>query len=165
MNSKIPDFSAFPKTVRVGPEKSGVEFKLRPSHFALQHGGADTEPTEDHLPAEHIGIYPTQDYDQKVHGSQPVPVYSLGNSPGFAVPTGMVFVRLSPDLTIQDHTKDFADAGYEVAKTVAYAPNAVWLRAKSGKIADALTNTGKLNSVKGVENVEPQMLSKSVRKS
>ena len=57
-----------------------------------------------------------------------------------------------------------SEGGYELAKTVSYAPNAGWLRAKSGKLADALANAPKLNDVAGMENVEPQTLSKAVRK-
>jgi hypothetical protein len=165
MNRQTPDFSAFPKKIRVGTKKSAVEFKLRPTHFAAQHAGDAPAGANSELAAEHIGIYPIENYHQQAHGAQPVPVYSPGDSPSFAVPTGLIFVRLLPSLKIEDRTKDFEDAGYELAKTLSYAPNAGWLRAKSGKLADALVNTPKLIDVAGVESVEPQMLSKAVRKS
>jgi hypothetical protein len=165
MIRQTPDFSAFPKMVRVGTGKSAVDFKLRPTHFAVQHPEGQPGGTEDDLSEEHIGIYPIEAYQRQIHGPQPVPVYSPKDSPSFAVPTGMIFVRLSPGLKIEDRAKKFEDAGYELAKIVSYAPNAGWLRAKSGKVADALANAPRLNAVAGVENVEPQMLSKAVRRS
>jgi hypothetical protein len=160
MSPQIPDFSDFPKTVHVGSGKAGTKFRLRPTHFAVQHGTAPASPEA----AGHIGIYPIDEYRPEVHGTQPTPVYSPGQGPSLAVPTGLVFVRLSPDLKIEDRTKNFEDAGYKLAKTVSYAPNAGWLRPTSGKLSDALANASKLNGVAGIENVEPQMLSQAARK-
>ncbi|MEH1949602.1 MAG: hypothetical protein V7K77_21990 [Nostoc sp.] len=49
-------------------------------------------------------------------------------------------------------------AGYEVTQSLAYAPHTAWLRAKSGKIVDAIAGISQLEAIANVENVEPQML-------
>ena len=43
-----------------------------------------------------------------------------------------------------------------------FSQNMNWLRAKSRRIADALTGIPKLEALSGIENVEPQMLMESV---
>jgi len=46
----------------------------------------------------------------------------------------------------------------------AYAPNAAWLRARSGEIADALAGTPALDALPDLEAVEPQMLMERARR-
>jgi hypothetical protein len=75
-----------------------------------------------------------------------------------AVPTGRVFIRFADDIKAGDREAEIRAAGYEVDQQVDYAPNAAWLRARSGSIADALKGIDALRKVTGVENVEPQML-------
>lgn len=164
MKRQIPDFSAFPKTVRVGAGESGVELKMQPTDFAVHHIGSAPPFATDTLPGENVGIYPVERYDEEVHGAQPVPVYSSGKGGSVSVPTGLIFVRLSPNLRMNDRARNFADVGYELAKTLSYAPNAGWLRARSGNVASALANAENLTDVAGVEHVEPQMLTKAARK-
>jgi hypothetical protein len=164
MKRQVPDFSAFPNTVRVGTAESGVELKMQPTDFAVHHTGSAPPFARDTLPGENMSIYPVERYDEEVHGAQPVPVYSSEKGGSVSVPTGLIFVRLSPNLTLDDRARNFADAGYELAKALSYAPNAGWLRAKSGNVASALANAANLNAVTGVEHVEPQMLTKTAQK-
>lgn len=86
------------------------------------------------------------------------PVYTLENNGTLTVPTGLVFIRFTEGVDIESQQAAINQAGYEVAKTLAYAPNAGWLRAKTNKIADALKGIAQLSAIKNVENVEPQML-------
>ncbi|BAY37609.1 hypothetical protein NIES2111_19480 [Nostoc sp. NIES-2111] len=86
------------------------------------------------------------------------PVYTLQNGGTLAVPTGMVFIRFAESVDIASQQTAINQAGYEVAQTLAYAPHTGWLRAKTGKIADALTGMSQLAAIPNVENVEPQML-------
>lgn len=53
---------------------------------------------------------------------------------------------------------------YELVESLAYAPQAAWLRAPAGDIADALAGLPRLEQLPDVENVEPQMLMESVRR-
>ncbi len=137
---------------------------MQPTDFAVHHTGSAPAFATDTLPGENVGIYPVERYDERVHGAQPVPVYSSGKGGSVSVPTGLIFVRLSPNLSMNDRARNFADAGYELAKTLSYAPNAGWLRAKSGNVASALANAANLTDVAGVEHVEPQMLTKAAQK-
>jgi len=61
--------------------------------------------------------------------------------------------------------KELARAGYEVVQLLVYAPQAAWVRARSGGIAEALTSIPALEALAEVENVEPQMLMKSTQRS
>lgn len=85
-------------------------------------------------------------------------VYSLGPEGPPAAPGGEVFVRFAEPTRAADRTADLAAAGYEVSKTLPWAPQAVWVRARSGGIADALANLSRLEAIPGVVRVEPQML-------
>jgi len=92
------------------------------------------------------------------------PVYALvpGGTP--VVPTGLVFIRFAEGIAVNEHEEEIKNAGYEVAETLPYAPNAVWLRARSGSIADALTGLAKLEGIPSAESVEPQMLMEAARR-
>jgi len=87
------------------------------------------------------------------------PVYSLAPDGRPAVPTGRIFIRFAEGIAVESRRKEIHRAGYEVEQSLPYAPQAGWLRALSGDIADALQGIAALESVAGVENVEPQMLS------
>jgi hypothetical protein len=92
------------------------------------------------------------------------PVYALqaGGSP--AVPTGLVLIRFSKGITVEERQEEIRQAGYGVAERLSYAPNAAWLRSRSGNIADALSGINALREIPAVENVEPQMLMQSARR-
>jgi hypothetical protein len=89
------------------------------------------------------------------------PVYTLksgGAGGSMAVPTGRVFIRLADGVKVGDRETEIDQSGYEVDQTLDYAPNAAWLRARSGSIAYALNSIQALQRIADVENVEPQML-------
>ena len=86
------------------------------------------------------------------------PVYALQPGGAPAVPTGRVFIRFKEGVAVKDRLQEIEQAGYEIAQSIEYAPHAAWLRARSGEIADALTNFQTLERITDVENVEPQML-------
>jgi len=87
------------------------------------------------------------------------PVYSTGAGGPLAVPTGLVFVRLADGAQAEQRRADFHVAGFDVARTLSYAPNAAWLKPRDGDVAGALGKLGALKKVAGVVHVEPQMLS------
>jgi hypothetical protein len=86
------------------------------------------------------------------------PVYS-GPTGGIAVPTGRVFVRFRDDVAVSARADELKRAGYRIAKTLPYAPNAAWLEADDGRVATALRNIGRLETLGDVVTVEPQLLS------
>jgi hypothetical protein len=89
------------------------------------------------------------------------PVYaqqSGGGTGSMAVPTGRVFIRFADAVRVADRETEIRSAGYELDQKLDYAPNAAWLRARSGNIADALNGLATLAKLADVENVEPQLL-------
>lgn len=161
----MPDFSEFPKVVSAGT-RSTRKYHLLNSHFAV-HGmpsQAGSEPAMEFVP-EQIAVYPMDRYAQmRQTRGETTPVYSLQPDGLLAVPTDRVFVRMSSDVKFADHGRDFRNAGYEIDQTISYAPHAGWLRASSSSIASSLAGLDRLSAIRGVENVEPQMLQKAVRK-
>lgn len=89
------------------------------------------------------------------------PVYaqqSGGGAGSMVVPTGRVFIRFADAVKVADREPEIRNAGYEIDQKLDYAPNAGWLRARSGNIADALNDIATLAKLADVENVEPQLL-------
>lgn len=89
------------------------------------------------------------------------PVYAQQSGGGvgsMAVPTGRVLIRFADAVKVANRESEIRSAGYEVEQTLDYAPNAAWLRARSGNIADALNGIATLAKLPDVENVEPQLL-------
>ena len=96
--------------------------------------------------------------DGKADDDNARPVYVLDPGGTPAVPTGLVFVRFKDGVKPDERERDIEKAGYEIDQTLDYAPEAAWLRAKSGEISDALHGLDDLRKITDVENVEPQML-------
>ena len=157
-----PLLARFPESLRVGTERDG-SYARQADHFALHgehvHGGS-AEAIE-RLEAEDITIY-RDGGGIEGNGLRPETVravYSISEGGPLAVPTGEVFVRMTKGVCAKDRVEDLEGAGYEVTKTLFYAPNAAWLRARSGDAADALEGIPRLEALPDVANVEPQMLS------
>jgi hypothetical protein len=97
-------------------------------------------------------------------GKDPVATYVLQPGGSTAKPTGRIFIRLADGVNISERSDEIEKAGYEIAEKIDYAPNAGWLTERSGSVEKALAGIEKLESIKDVENVEPQMLMKRVAK-
>lgn len=87
-------------------------------------------------------------------------VYTTQPGGSHATPTGRIFIRFADGLDVADRAAEIEAAGYKIAETLAYATNAAWLTERSGSIGRALAGIKKLESIRDVENVEPQMLTK-----
>jgi hypothetical protein len=165
MSDPKPDFSEFPRTIKASTERGEDQYRVVEGYFAV-HGQPAAPGAALHFSPEKIAIYPT---DRLAHvdapRSQLTPAYSLGKGGALAVPTGKVFVRLAADQKFAERAKSFRDAGYEIDQTLSYAPNAGWLRPRSSSIGASLSAIKDLAAMPGVENVEPQMLTKAARKS
>ncbi len=104
---------------------------------------------------------PTRDYKEE----SLLAVYTLKPSGGIAVPTGSVFVRFAENIDVSLQQASLQRAGYLIERTLSYAPNAAWVRAQSGDVAEALNGLAALAKLPQIENVEPQMLSERASRS
>jgi hypothetical protein len=93
------------------------------------------------------------------------PVYRAQPSGMFAVPTGRLWVRFADGIDAEQKREAMAKAGFDVDEAPPWAKHAAWLRASSGKIADALAAASRLKTLPDVELVEPQMLTVVARKT
>lgn len=145
MSEKLP---TFPERIRHSLQRpdlhfvrqSGVLATLKDDKMAILHGESRSE------------------------SEGALPVFALGGGGSLAVPTGRVFVRFAEGENVARRAKDIADAGYEIEESPSYAPQAAWLRARSGDTVEALRGVAILERLAGIENVEPQMLMEAERK-
>ena len=86
------------------------------------------------------------------------PVYAQAGSDELAVPTGALFLRVRTGDRANDHGAALEQAGFRIASLPDHAPEAAWLRATSGSLAEALGGLSRLRELPGVESVEPQLL-------
>ncbi len=91
-------------------------------------------------------------------GETLTPVYRLEPAGPLAVPTGLVWIRFADTVLAETRREALAAMGYELAEVAEYAPNAAWLRAHSGSVAEALFGIARLAALPEVEWVAPQML-------
>ena len=147
VTSSKKDFAEYPERVRSRMDDGGPVYKLENDRYAVHRSDDELEFA-----------------DGKAERDDARPVYVLqpGGTP--AVPTGLVFVRFKEGVKPNERTKDIEKAGYEIEQALDYAPEAAWLRAKSGEISDALKGIDKLARIADVENVEPQMLMRRASK-
>jgi hypothetical protein len=161
--ARTENFSEFPEAFPAASNKAKQEYRRSDTHFAV-HGRKPSPDATMTLRAERIAVYPLGRLSDFPDAVQRTPVYALQPGGRLAVPTGRVFVRLAPDQRFQDHAESFRKAGYDVIEAVPYAPNAGWLRSAGSSIAGALTGLPALTRIRGVENVEPEMLAEAARK-
>ncbi|MGH1392456.1 MAG: hypothetical protein ACRAVC_00260 [Trichormus sp.] len=152
-----PDyFSEYPQQISTSKDGT-VSYSRQPGYYAVHYKQSNTVPSTAILVLNEgkIAVFagePNLEMTEMIS-----PVYTLEGG-SFAVPTGLVFIRFTEAIKVESQTAAIDQAGYEVAQTLVYAPHAAWLRAKSGKISDALQRITQLEAIPNVENVEPQML-------
>jgi hypothetical protein len=153
-------FQDFPTTFSAGA--SGLEaarYRKAEGLFAV-HGGAGTPnlPVELTIEDPPVAVYRGEPEAAGLGASEDVtPVYlAPGGSPG--VPTGLVFVRFRAGTEAASRAAPLSNAGFEIESVPGYAPHACWVRARSGRMADAIKNIMALLEIDGVELVEPQLL-------
>jgi hypothetical protein len=81
-----------------------------------------------------------------------------------AVPTGLVFVRFREGVRAAERRAELVTAGYLVDALPPWAPEAVWVRARRGGIGEALRGLARLRRLRGVEVVEPEVLTLRARR-
>lgn len=162
-------FSSYPQKIVVSIRQPSLTYTLLPSYYAVHDPKPDTPSQEDAAYLFNEGTIAvfqgTPDRSEGAGANVKLgPVYALQPGGAIAVPTGLVFMRFAEGTTVEKHLEEIKQAGYEVAESLSYAPHAAWLRARSGKMADALAHLDALEKIPEVQSVEPQMLMESARR-
>jgi hypothetical protein len=69
-----------------------------------------------------------------------------------------VLVRFRPGVAAGRRAASLARAGFAIEQVLAFAPHCAWVRAASGRAADALAGLDRLRELRDVLAVEPQLL-------
>jgi hypothetical protein len=159
-------YSKYPSRVGAGTGRSRSGFLLKHGYYATQRPTADiAQDAAMILNDGAIAVFKGEPPQTREVQSTIGPVYELGPGGSLAVPTGLVFIRFRDGIDAGSQQQEIEQSGFEVKDTVPYAPNAAWLKARSGSIADSLAGISKLAALPDVESVEPQMLMKGSSRS
>lgn len=150
----------YPARLRVGAEQHALfahrsdlyAVRTRPGHNAT---GAVAVVPDDAQTS--FAVYAGTPASESIAGGV-TPVYSAGPDGPLAIPTGRVFIRLTDGVRPEQRQPQFAAAGFEIERTLSYAPHAAWLRSRDGGVEGALRGLDALKNVPDVIHVEPQML-------
>lgn len=149
----------FPDRLR---SAASTVFERRPNLYSVHREGA--EASDEALAVVRDDAKGTFEvYDKPARGGalkagEVGPVYSVGRDGPLAVPTGRIFIRLAEGVRPETRRSQFASAGFEIERTLSYAPNAAWLTPKEGGVARALSGLADLAKTPDVVHVEPQLL-------
>jgi hypothetical protein len=165
-------FSEYPQQIRFGTEQSAVLYSRKPGYYAVHYKQPGTVAPGAVLQLNDGAIAVFQGEPDESENAIRLasttgtlgPIYTLQADGTLAVPTGLVFIRFVEGVEVESRREAIKQAGYEIAQSLSYAPQAAWLHAKSGNILDALVGISKLESIPNVGNVEPQMLIERVQR-
>ncbi|MFY9269125.1 MAG: hypothetical protein WAO55_05170 [Candidatus Manganitrophaceae bacterium] len=163
MASKKNPLPKFPREVRSRTQRPVTVYTRLPDHYAVHGLRRDRSPAENPVLAmgegeDRIEIFRGEAEKQNNAPGKIGPVYTLPPGGAPAVPTGRIFIRFKEKIPVEQRLQEIEQAGYEIVQRLEYAPHAAWLQARSGEIADALTDISALERIADVENVEPQMV-------
>lgn len=92
-------------------------------------------------------------------------VYKVDGTGSPAVPTGSVLVRLADGERIDEFRDELEAVGYQLESDLSYAPQAGWVRPKSGRIADSIRDLQGLKKLPRVVHCELQMVQVAEKKN
>jgi hypothetical protein len=147
----------FPRQIPVGAP-GGVVYEQKPGYVALHGGRLPAEGAVVVFEPEGIAILRAPPSTPLAPGQTISPVYGPKEGEGLAAPTGQIFIRFREGERAAAHRAALERAGFHIARELDHAPQAAWLRARSGSIAEALGGVSRLRALPGVENVEVQLL-------
>jgi hypothetical protein len=145
-----------PSELASGTGKTRTRFVQKEGFYAVHHWTDEDEPEHPILVLDDAALFRGDSSGSE--GRKEGPVYESlpGRTP--AIPTGRVFVRFAEPLKASAHEKEIRRAGYRIVQTLPWAPQAVWVEADTGGVAESLRNLDRLERIKNVVHVEPQML-------
>jgi hypothetical protein len=146
-----PFWLNYPKQLQLGSPDPAA-YTLKTDVYALNYDPDAAPPANAIATIDGIAIFAGEPIDP----STATAIYALSGQ-AMAVPTGQVFIRFSKG-SAQDHQAAIAAAGYAIAETLDYAPEAAWLRASSGNTADALNQLAALQGLENIAAIEPQLV-------
>jgi hypothetical protein len=153
-----------PHQLRIGPDGAQASYELADDVVA-RHGVAPGPAAVMGLEGERISVEPLAAVEPRQLEQGAIgPVYRQAGGGGLAVPSGRVFVRFAEGDPAAGHEQELAEAGYRLEEVPSYAPHAAWLRPAGGKVADALSRLGRVERLRTVEHVEPQLLRSAARR-
>ncbi len=163
MASEKNPLPKFPREVRSRTQPPVTVYTRLPDHYAVHGPQPDRPPAENPVLAmgegeDRIEIFRGEAEKKNNAPGKIGPVYTLPPGGAPAVPTGRIFIRFKEKIPVEQRLQEIEQAGYEIVQRLEYAPHAAWLQARSGEIADALTDISALERIADVENVEPQMV-------
>lgn len=147
----------FPQQIPAGASNT-VMYEQKPGYFALHGEPLPTGRAVVVFEPEGIAILRGSPSGPLAPGQLISPVYAPKGGASLAVPTGQLFIRFTEGDTVEAHRAELEQAGFTIAQLLDYAPQAAWLRARSGSIAEALDGVPRLRTLAGVESIEVQLL-------
>lgn len=160
--------TAFPRILRASTEQPKVVYRRRSDLIAIHGRGSTPREVEALVTFEDPPIVVCR------LGPGPLPrgvfpdklsaVYALTPRGAPAVPTGLLLVRFAEGIAASRRGDMLARQGFTVVEVLPYAPAAAWVKAIAGGIPASLNGIPALESLPDVENVEPQMLRRPVRR-
>jgi len=156
-------FDGFPQRIAAGAANP-VVYQQKPGYFARHGEPLSEEEAEVVFKPEEIAIVRGAPASPLAPGQALSPVYAPLGGDSLVVPTGQVFLRFRAGESVAAHRDAVRQAGFTIARELDYAPQAAWIRARSGSIAEALSGLSRLKAIDGVESVEPQLLMQRARR-
>jgi hypothetical protein len=145
-----------PSELASGSGKTRTRFVQKEGFYAVHHWTEDDEPEHPILVLDDAAVFRGNSSGNEVRKEGPVYESQPGGTP--AIPTGRVFVRFAETVKASAREKDIRSAGYRVVQALPWAPQAVWVEADTGGVVESLRNIDRLERIKDVVHVEPQML-------
>ena len=144
--------------------RSNGDYTLADDLIATHSAQRDADQT---LLSHEGGSIKIEPAEADVHGVDAAaigPVYRAAQGGGVAVPTGRALVRFGDGDEARRHADELSAAGFDLEQPLPYAPQAAWVRASSGLIADTLRGLAGLERLPGVRHVEPQLIREAGRR-
>ncbi|HSO07696.1 MAG TPA: hypothetical protein VLW45_10665 [Pelomicrobium sp.] len=161
----MPDvLSAFPDRVR-GPA-GAPPYRRLDGWYALLGIAVDDAPprAEFTLEGGRVAVARGAPPHPLPAGAQAVAVYAAGDAGEPCVPTGRALLRFAAGEHAADHRRVIEAAGCVLVDTLAYAPEAAWVTAARGDVAETLRLLDALAAIPRVAAVEPQMLQRRAKR-
>jgi hypothetical protein len=145
-----------PPEIALGSGATRTRFVPKRGFYAVH--GWDEEQSDEHpvLVLDATAVFRGSRSARPRRKEGPVYESKPGGTP--AVPTGRVFVRFPKTIAAESRAAQLRNAGYRIVSTMSWAPHTAWVESTTGDVADSLRNLHKLEQVKDIEHVEPQML-------